>query len=112
MRQCRGLSKPQLRRAVEYIHSNLEKNPSLAEVAQEIRISPFYFTRLFKQSTGLPPHRYLIRCRIESAKKLLSEADLTIAEIAAKLGFQDQSHFTSQFRRETGTTPKAYRQTR
>ena len=105
-----GLSKQKLRRAIETIHDNLNRDISLAEVAANVGMSPYHFARLFKQSTGLAPHRYLLQSRIERAKTLLSETALPLAEIAYLLGFSDQSHFTAVFRRLTATTPKAYRQ--
>nr|WP_058998923.1 helix-turn-helix transcriptional regulator [Leptolyngbya sp. NIES-2104] len=70
-------------------------------------MSPHHFSRLFKQSTGLSPHQYVIRCRVERAKQLLLKGEMTIAEVAATVGFYDQSHFAHYFRRLMGVTPKA-----
>src|SRR5262249_61294164 len=99
-----GLSRHKLRRALETIHDNLNRDISLAEIAANVGISPYHFARLFKQSTGLAPHQYVLAQRIELAKTLLSEPRLPLAEIAGRLGFSDQSHFTAVFRRLTGTT--------
>jgi len=104
-----GLSRHKLRRALETIHDNLNRDISLAEIAANVGISPYHFARLFKQSTGLAPHQYVLAQRIERAQTLLSETALPLAEIAHLLGFADQSHFTAIFRRLTATTPKAYR---
>jgi len=104
-----GLSKQKLYRAIETIHDNFNRDISLAEIAANVGISPYHFARLFKQSTGLAPHQYLLELRIERAKALLSETTLPLAEIAYLLGFADQSHFTAAFRRLTRATPKAYR---
>ncbi len=95
--------------AIEYINDNLEKDLTLAEIAASVGMSPYHFARAFKQATGLPPHQYLIKRRIEKAKSLLRQTHLAIAEIAYHVGFASQSHFTTLFRKHTGTTPKAYR---
>lgn len=107
-----GLSPSQLHRATDYLNSHLEKNPSLTEVAAVIGVSMHHFARAFKQSTGIPPHRYLMERRVERAKVLLGQTDLQLPEIALRLGFSSQSHFTTVFRQVTGTTPKNYRKGR
>ena len=62
-----------------------------------------------KISTGLPPHRFLVVRRIEHAKRLLACGDISIATVGRVVGFRTPSHFTSAFRRVTGTTPSVYR---
>ncbi|MDJ0595353.1 MAG: AraC family transcriptional regulator [Pleurocapsa sp. MO_226.B13] len=104
-----GLSKYQLRQAVDYIQSHLAENLSLDAMATEVGISRFYFCRLFKQSTGITPYQYLIKCRIDRAKVLLKQRNLSITDIALEVGFSNQSHFTKHFKRLIGTTPKVYR---
>ena len=104
-----SLPQDKLRYAVEYIHENLEKDLTLSEIAVAVGMSPYHFARAFKQAIGLPPHQYLIKCRIEKAKILLAKTDLAIAEIAYRVGFASQSHFTTLFGKHTKTTPKAYR---
>ena len=104
------LPKQKLRQATEYINDNLEHEVALAKIAEVVEMSPYRFARAFKQSMGLPPHRYLLECRIERAKMLLAETDLSIAEISYRLGFSSQSHFTATFRRLMAVTPKAYRE--
>jgi AraC family transcriptional regulator len=99
-----------LREAIAYINDHLDRNLSLAELAALVQMSPYYFASLFKQSTGLAPHQYITKCRIERAKQLLKKRELTIMEICQQVGFQSQSHFTRVFRKHTATTPKAYRQ--
>ncbi len=99
-----------LRRALEYINANKYEDLTLTEIAESVGMSPYYFARQFKQSTGLAPHQYLSECRIEVAKALLSDTHESIAEIGLRLGFSNQSHFTAQFRKLTGTTPRAFRQ--
>lgn len=104
-----GLSRAKLKKATEYINENLTQNISLATMALMVQMSPFYFSRLFKQSTGLTPHQYLIKCRIEEAKQLLRISNLSMAAIAIEIGFADQSHFTRHFKRYVGITPSQFR---
>jgi AraC family transcriptional regulator len=104
-----GLPNYQLRQAIGYINEHLEQNLTLAEIAAVVQMSPNYFASLFKQSTGITPHQYVMQCRIEKAKQLLHRQQLTIVEICQEVGFASQSHFTKVFRQHTNTTPKAYR---
>lgn len=104
-----GLSKYKLKQAIAYIHDHLDQNLTLAELSQLVYMSPHYFATLFQQSTGLTPHHYLIKCRIEKAKQLLARHELSLVGISHSVGFQNQSHFTRVFRQYTLTTPKAYR---
>lgn len=103
-----GLPKSQLRQILEYIHDHLEQDLTLAELAAVVRMSPNYFASLFKQSIGLTPHQYVIQCRVEAAKHLLRQGELTIAEIADSLGFAHQSHFNHHFKKLVGVTPKRF----
>ena len=103
------LAKYKLKEAVDYIQENLDKKLTLGEIAVAINMSPHYFATLFKQSTGITPHQYVVRCRIEQAKYLLSKKELTLVEICQQVGFESQSHFTRVFRQHTTKTPKAYR---
>lgn len=103
------LPKDKLRRAIEFINDNLEHNIALAQIAATVELSPYHFCRLFKQSTGLAPHQYVLEQRIERAKTLLSKTALPLVEIAYSLGFSSQSHFTALFRKFTARTPNAYR---
>jgi AraC family transcriptional regulator len=97
---------------MEYIHEHLSEDLSLREIAAFLQMSPNYFTSLFKQSTGLSAHQYVIHCRIEKAERLLTKSDLSIVEVAQQVGFQSQSHFVNVFRKQTGMTPKTYRKAR
>ncbi|MBU7583888.1 MAG: helix-turn-helix transcriptional regulator [Nostoc sp. TH1S01] len=106
----KGLSPRKLRQAISYIHDNLNRDLSLAEIAAVIGMSMYHFSRLFKQSTGFAPHQYVINCRIAKAKKLLKGTEKTIEQISEQVGFQSQSHFTNVFRKFMGITPKAYRE--
>lgn len=103
------LPKHILRRAMEFINDSLDRNITLAEIGARVEMSPYHFARMFKYSTGLAPHQYVLDLKIDRAKTLLSKTSLPLAEIAYRLGFASQSHFTALFRRFTSTTPGAYR---
>ena len=105
-----GLAPWQLKRAHEYIAEHLAENVGLVELAGLVDLSPKHFARAFKQSTGTPPHQFLLQQRVARAKELLARHDGgSIAEIALACGFADQSHFTAAFRKATGQPPGAYR---
>lgn len=78
-------------------------------MAQEVGMSKYYFCRLFKQSTGISPHQYLIQQRLERAKQLLLQSKLSITKIAQTVGFSEQSQLTRHLKRATGLTPKQLR---
>lgn len=105
-----GLSKNKLRKVIEYINSNLEKTLTLTEIADIAKMSQYHFARLFKQSTGMSPHKYIILRRVKVAKEMLAKTNDSIAEIAYKLGFSSQSHLNRYFRSIVNTTPKKYRE--
>lgn len=104
-----GLPKYKLKQALEYINTHLSENMSLEAVSGELGISQFHFCRLFKQSTGIAPHAYLIQQRVERSKQLLKQKELTINEIALECGFANPSHFAKHFRKHTGISPKQFR---
>ena len=98
-----------LRRVIEHIQQNLDKDLTLAELASLVYMSPYHFARLVKLSTGVPPHRFVIRQRIARARAILATPELSIGQIARIVGFRAPSHFATVFRRATGITPKGYR---
>ena len=104
-----GLAPRQLALVRELVEARLAEDLGLAELAAEAGLSPSHFTRAFRRSTGLTPHRYLMARRVERARALLEGGELALAEVALASGFADQSHFTSAFRRATGLTPGAHR---
>ena len=107
-----GLAPHQLGRIVDYIDAYLDRDIKLADLAEAIGMSQFHFGRLFKQSIGISPHKYLLQQRVERAKQLLKQTKKPIVEIAFDCGFNSHSHLGKQFRQLTGTTPKAYRTSR
>lgn len=104
-----GLHRDTIKNVIDYIHSHLDEDLNLAQLASIAKMSLYHFARQFKQSMGVPPHQYVTHCRIEKAKQLLMNRDLPIAEIAHRVGFQSQSHFTNLFRLSVDLTPSAYR---
>lgn len=109
LRNPEGLPKSKLQQAIAYINEHLRENLSLKDISNVVGMSPFYFTNLFKQSTGMTAYQYVIYRRIELAKKLLRKQGLSIAEVSEQVGFESQSHFTNVFRKHTSKTPKIYR---
>jgi AraC family transcriptional regulator len=105
-----GLAPSKLEKVVEYIERHLSSDLSLEEIAQQIDVSQSHFSRLFKQSVGLSPWQYVIQRRVETAKELLKNEDLTIDRVSDRLGFLSHSQFTIFFRKYTGVSPKQYRQ--
>lgn len=101
-----GLPQQKLKQAVDYIQDHLAQEISLNAIADYLGISRYYFCRLFKQSTGLSPHQYVIQQRVERAKQLLQRRGMSIADVAQVCGFAHQSHLTRHFKRLTGVTPK------
>ena len=98
-----------MRRVRDYIGDNLADDLRLADIAAQARLSPFHLARLFKQATGYSLHQYVILQRVERAKQLVLAGCVTLKDIAAQVGFADQSHFTRHFRRVVGVTPHEMR---
>lgn len=101
-----GLPQQKLKEVTDYIHDHLEQNISLNELAVTVQLSPHHFCRLFKQSTGLSPHQYVILSRVERAKQLLLQGEMALVEVAVACGFSHQSHLNRHFKRLLGITPK------
>jgi AraC family transcriptional regulator len=104
-----GLASWQLQRARDFMNANLAGDPSIAEVANECRLSSSYFARAFKQTTGMPPYRWMTNQRVERAKELLQDPRRELADIAQLCGFVDQSHFSRVFSRSEGHSPGRWR---
>jgi AraC family transcriptional regulator len=104
-----GLAPWQERRAKDILSANLDSDISLTRVAAECGLSKSYFSRAFRDTTGLAPHQWLIQYRVETARQMLEENDLPLVEVALACGFADQSHFTRVFSRMVGLGPGAWR---
>jgi AraC family transcriptional regulator len=104
-----GLPAPRLQHLTEFIDDNLARALPLSELSAEAHMSPYHFSRLFKESTGVPPHRFVVQRRIDRACALLLEGHLSIDAIARAVGFRTRSHFSMMFHRLTGTPPTVYR---
>jgi AraC family transcriptional regulator len=107
-----GLAAWQSKRVTDYLKAHTSKEVTLAELAAIANLSPYHFARAFKQSTGLPPHKYQIMLRIERAKDLLADSLLPISDVSTVVGYEDQSYFAKWFRRIVGVTPSDYRRER
>lgn len=107
-----GLTGWQQKRVGDYIDTHLGEPLRLAALAELVELSPFHFARAFKQSFGVPPHRYHVGRRIARAKELLDERTHTVTAIAHHLGFAETSSFSATFRRVTGVSPMRYRRER
>jgi AraC family transcriptional regulator len=104
-----GLAKWRLKRALEYIEARLAEEITLADMASVTGLTPMYFAAQFRAATGVRPHEYLLRRRVEHAKILLATSDVPVVDIALTVGFQTQSHFTAVFKRFVGMPPGAWR---
>lgn len=104
-----GLSPYKLRRTTAYIKAHLTHELSLVTLAAVGETSPAHFARLFKLTTGRTPHQYVIMCRMDRAKLLLAETEVSLSDIGLQVGCADQSHFTALFHKHVSMTPKAYR---
>ncbi|MGI9860523.1 response regulator [Moorella naiadis] len=98
-----------IERAGKYIEANFSQDLTLEEVAQQVYLSPCYFSRLFKQFKGLNFIDYLTRVRLKAAKELLLSTNLPVAEIAARVGYHDARYFGQVFKKQEGYTPSVFR---
>jgi AraC-like DNA-binding protein len=104
-----GLSRERLKRVYDYIEAHLDDRLTLADLAGVACLSSYHFSRSLKQAVGVGPQRYVMHRRVERAKALMRRTDQPLALIAQEVGFADQSHLTSVFRREIGVTPGHFR---
>jgi AraC-like DNA-binding protein len=104
-----GVSPRALQRVREFIEEHLDDNISIQTLAKVAGLSKYYFARAFKQSQGITPHDYVVRCRVRRVQELLASTDLPLSEIAVAVGFADQSHCARRFREHVGMTPSRYR---
>jgi AraC family transcriptional regulator len=105
-RQYGGLPREKLVRAVKYLQDQLHTDVTVSGIAQAVYLSPYHFTKLFKESTGQSPYQYVVDARVKKAKELLTTGKFTIGEVAHHAGFADQSHLTHHFKKVLGLPPK------
>ncbi|AFY73804.1 DNA-binding domain-containing protein, AraC-type [Synechococcus sp. PCC 7502] len=98
-----------LKSTITYIHDHLHQNINLEMLAGAIGMNPSYFCRVFQQDIGCSPYQFIIQQRVEKAKTLLKNRELTISDIALQCGFANHSHLDRHFLKIVGITPKAYR---
>jgi AraC family transcriptional regulator len=110
--QRHELGDVRIRRVMDYMSTHLEDDIRIEDLAGVACLSPFHFIRMFSNTTGVPPHRYLSRMRLERAKALLAIGGATLADIALACRFSSQANFTRAFKRAIGMTPGEYRQAR
>ena len=104
-----GMPPARLKRVLEYIDANLDENLKLSDLAGAAGISLYHFAKLFKQSTTESPHQFVLRRRIERARTLLRNPEISVLEASVRTGFVDQRHFAKVFRRMVGINPSGYR---
>jgi transcriptional regulator of acetoin/glycerol metabolism len=104
-----GLSPGVLRRVKEHIDSHLHENLDTATLASLARLSAYHFSRAFKASVGMPPHRYLLEQRIRKAADLIERSEQALVSVALAVGFADQAHFSRSFHSLVGLTPSQFR---
>jgi AraC family transcriptional regulator len=105
-----ALPRWRLKRAIDYVDAHLDETVTLPDLAKAAGLTRMHFAAQFRAATGLRPHEYLLRRRIERAQQMLAGTDLPIVEVAMGVGFQTQAHFTTVFKRFAGQPPRAWRQ--
>ena len=97
--------------AIQFILNNFEREISITDIAKYVFLSPSYFTRAFKEDTGLSPMQYLLNIRIKRSCELLVETDLKVGDIAHSVGFSNQQRFNDMFKKQMKMTPMQFRNT-
>ena len=105
-----GLSPARLRTIKELVHAKIEDDLTLIEMAQSVQLSTAHFSRMFRNSTGESPHRFVLRQRVERAKEMLRADEARVLDVAVTCGFKTQQHFARVFRQVCGVSPTEYRQ--
>ena len=99
-----------IKTAKKYIDDNFAKDISLDDVSRKVNISPYYFSKIFKEEVGLSFIEYLTNIRIEKAKELLTESDMSMKEICGACGYTDPNYFSRSFKKNVGVTPTEYKE--
>jgi AraC family transcriptional regulator len=111
-RKVGELPRWRLKRAIDYFEARIGNPVTLAGVASSAGVTRMHFAAQFRAATGLRPHEYFLRRRIERAQQMLADTNMSLVDIALSVGFQTQSHFTSVFKRYAGQPPRAWRESR
>ena len=106
-----GMAPRVLRRVVEFMHANIDKDVGLKDLADCAGLSLSHFSFQFRASTNQSPHRYMLRLRIERSKELLADSRLSVLDVGLEVGFHNQQHFATVFRNSVGVPPSVYRTT-
>jgi len=109
-REVAALPNWRLKRVIDFMETHADQPITLGDLAHIAGLSRMHFAAQFRKATGLRPHAYLLRRRIEKAKTILATSSSAIAEVALTVGFSSQSHFTGVFKRLTGLTPLSWRE--
>src|SRR5262249_10347644 len=104
-----ALTPDRLQRVLALIEERLAEAIQVRDLADAVHLSPYHFARLFKQATGQAPHLYITWQRMDRAMELLAQSGLPLAQVARRVGYHTQAHFTGVFHARVGTTPRAYR---
>ena len=104
-----GAHRTQLRRCIEHMHANIDQPLPLDRLAMMAGMSKFHFAKAFRQALGISPHQYLVQARMETARRLLGDEVMSLAQIASRVGYSDTGQFCSQFRKRVGLSPAQYR---
>ncbi len=104
-----GLTPSRLRKVTELVHTKIEDELTLEQMAQEVNLSVAHFSQMFRKSTGQSPHQFVLQQRVERAKELLRKAEARVLDVAVACGFKTQQHFARVFRQICGTSPTQYR---
>ncbi|MGB7434476.1 MAG: AraC family transcriptional regulator [Candidatus Acidiferrum sp.] len=104
-----GLPPARLKTVLEFIHANLDKNVSLFSMADAANMNMYYFAALFRRSMGVSPHQYVLDRRVERAKQLLCDRELSVLDVSLQVGFDHPNNFARAFRRLVGVSPTQFR---
>lgn len=107
-----GMAPHHLKRIQEWIDQHLDLPLTIADLAQQVELSEYHFAHMFKQSTGLPPHQYVLQLRLKRAHQLILNSQKELTEIALLCGFSSASHFSTRFKQYFGHVPSELRKTR
>jgi AraC family transcriptional regulator len=104
-----GMAPHVLRRVIEFMHANMDKQIGLKDLADCAGLSLSHFSFQFRASTNQSPHQYMLRLRVERSKELLTDHSLSVLDVGLEVGFRNQQHFATVFRNSVGVPPSVYR---